>query len=166
MPPAGRPTTSNCWKLPTSLPDLLVQPPQGPRADHPRLGPVRSELTTWRRVTSRRSSRRSADLAWVPTGVSSCARCVLLQCCVCGGPQLQRPHSMSSMETLLVGCRSSDAAIIPIPYCWTGYFAVKKVAVGQSHSYLLNTIREVCQAMYDTRVVGSLSTCIPRRSDC
>lgn len=26
----------------------------------------------------------------------------------------------------------------------TGYFAVKKVAVGQSHTYLLNTLREVC----------------------
>ena len=29
-----------------------------------------------------------------------------------------------------------------------GYFAVKKIAVGQSHSYLLNILREVRRARY------------------
>jgi len=51
-------------------------------------------------------------------------------------------NPLGSLIHATVPLRSVDLFRFP-PICQPGYFAVKKIAVGESHSYLLKILREV-----------------------
>lgn len=76
---------------------------------------------TWRKGISTGSSKRNTSWAWVQTGRCICARCVYAP---------RRFPSLTWLQHVLDGN--------PL-----GHFAVKKIAVGESHSYLLKILREV-----------------------
>lgn len=68
-------------------------------------------------------------------------------------------NSTFSMEILLVRFTLLISRSSCRFYWYVGYFAVKKVAVGQSHSYLLSTLREVCGTQCRPFVPHSYEVC-------
>lgn len=90
-------------------------------------------ITPWLKATLRLSSERSGGWAWVQTEQSYCA-------------------SMYLTAMRLVRSNCLDYKIVVLTWCFCcrsiGLYAVKKIAVGQSHDYLLGTLREVSHPAY------------------
>jgi hypothetical protein len=72
-------------------------------------------------------------------------------------PPTTHPSLLSTSSTIIPSVRrfqtplSYNCRLIPL----TGYFAVKKIAVGESHSYLLKTLREVGNSVIASSVISS-----------
>ena len=101
-----------------------------------------SQQKQWLRVISAHSSRRNAGWVWAQTEVSSCARCVLRNRRTLS-PLTNCIPSTSWTETVLVRCTDVSVISVGINLYFPGRFAVKKIAVGESHTYLVDILREV-----------------------
>lgn len=137
-----QPTTSSCWRSRMKLSlGRRHHPSSSPCLLRPRAQP--SLRKRWHRDTSTPSSRRNAGLVLVRTGVSFCVRCVssnralwlpLTQIAFPACPGRKSPWCAAQR---LLG------APVGMNLYFSGRFAVKKIAVGESHTYLVDILREV-----------------------
>jgi hypothetical protein len=98
----------------------------------------------WPRVTLRRSSRKNVGWEWVRTEVYFCARHVLLTLYALSYPSKPSTTACIRRKPTRLSCLFIMSSPY-LPVCvLPGHFAVKKIAVGESHSYLLKILREVC----------------------
>ena len=100
---------------------------EGVEQEHEHLRPTeaqqaRFQQTKWRRGTLKHFSKKNSNSEWVQMGRYFFARCV------------------SSCPIILVLTYDVQHVLDGNPL---GHFAVKKIAVGESHSYLLKILREV-----------------------
>lgn len=125
-------TTSNCLKyqMKYTLGHLR----------HPCKAAVLLGPNPWHRVTSKPFSKKNVGWVWAPTEASSCARYAQSGYICRTFCEIFPLACVGRKPPWLVACASrffvSNDVLL-------GHFAVKKIAVGESHSYLWNILREV-----------------------